>query len=397
MSRPVTSSWWRNVPCSSAAPARSASPSSSRPRSKPPPAIRRQRLVDVGPDGLRVDAAEVGVALAVQLGDPDPAAGEQPRDPARSRQPYSGSTRTDTSAAAQRVEVHRPARERARSPCTGRTTRRARRPRRPRTVAAPRGGRHWSAIPASTTARMSAPGRGARRRLDLEPVVGPGVVGRGDHDARRGAALDDLVGAHLGRDGGPADRDRDPAGEEHLGGGTRRRTRTRTGGRRRRPRPSPARPVPPRTRRRRRAQRRTLSYVKSSATRARQPSVPNTMRVGAGASARSVTRGPPLPHTGRGAPARAAARRGHPGAGRRAAPRSSYRPAPGRTTSPPGLRWTSRSSSVVSIDCPGEITPPSTGRPSAARSDGQPPRSLQPTSSVAITTRRSRAAPSITA
>ena len=39
-------------------------------------------LVDVRPDGLGVDAAEERVALLVDLRDPDPAASEQPGEPA---------------------------------------------------------------------------------------------------------------------------------------------------------------------------------------------------------------------------------------------------------------------------------------------------------------------------
>src|SRR5207247_1914410 len=53
------------------------------------------------------------------------------------------------------------------------------------------------------------------------PVVGPRVVAGGDHDARRGAALDDLVRAHLGGHGTRGERDRDVVGDEHLGGGHR--------------------------------------------------------------------------------------------------------------------------------------------------------------------------------
>ena len=62
-------------------------------------------------------------------------------------------------------------------------------------------------------------GRGAGRRLDLEAVVDPRVVARGDDDAGRGAALDDLVRAHLGRDGADGERDRDVVGQQDLGGG----------------------------------------------------------------------------------------------------------------------------------------------------------------------------------
>ena len=66
-------------------------------------------------------------------------------------------------------------------------------------------------------------GTGGRtgRCLDLEPVVDPRVVARGDHDAGRGAPLHDLERAHLGRHGLARQRDRDAAGEEHLGGGCR--------------------------------------------------------------------------------------------------------------------------------------------------------------------------------
>src|SRR4029079_304879 len=42
-----------------------------------------ERLVDPRTDPLGVDAAEERVALLVDLGDPDLAAGQQPRDPAR--------------------------------------------------------------------------------------------------------------------------------------------------------------------------------------------------------------------------------------------------------------------------------------------------------------------------
>src|SRR6187200_1624325 len=73
------------------------------------------------------------------------------------------------------------------------------------------------------------------------------------------------------------------------------------------------------------AQRRTFSKVKSSAIRARQPSVPNTIRVGANGDAVSVTHEPPLQHTGRAGPGRAAWRREPLAGARPAAPGSSYR------------------------------------------------------------------------
>ena len=62
-------------------------------------------------------------------------------------------------------------------------------------------------------------GRGPGRRLDLEAVVDPRVVAGGDDDAGRRAALDDLVRAHLGRDGVDREGDRDVVGEQDLGGG----------------------------------------------------------------------------------------------------------------------------------------------------------------------------------
>src|SRR4029079_6757716 len=61
-------------------------------------------------------------------------------------------------------------------------------------------------------------GRGSARRLDLETVVGPRVVAGGDDDARRGAALDDLVARHLGRHGAGRVGDGNVVGEEDLRG-----------------------------------------------------------------------------------------------------------------------------------------------------------------------------------
>ena len=71
------------------------------------------------------------------------------------------------------------------------------------------------------TSSMSGPRRGTGRRLDLEAVVDPRVVAGGDDDARGGAALDDLVRAHLGRDRVRGEGDRDVVGEDHLRGGRR--------------------------------------------------------------------------------------------------------------------------------------------------------------------------------
>ena len=79
--------------------------------------------------------------------------------------------------------------------------------------------RRWRRAAPRSTGRMSGARRGAGRRLDLEPVVDPRVVARGDDDAGRRAALDDLVRAHLGRHGVDREGDRDVVGEEDLGGG----------------------------------------------------------------------------------------------------------------------------------------------------------------------------------
>ncbi len=88
MSRPITSSWWMKVPFSSAAPARSASPSSSRPKVVAALGQDAERLVDVRRDRLRVHAAEPRVALGVDLRHPDLAARQHPRDPARAGAPH---------------------------------------------------------------------------------------------------------------------------------------------------------------------------------------------------------------------------------------------------------------------------------------------------------------------
>ena len=220
MSRPVTSSWWRNVPCSSAAPARSASPSSSSPRSKPPPAIIASASSTLGRIGSGLMPPKYGLRSlwisVTRIRPPASSRGIQP-EPA----PYSGSTSTDTSAArsASRSIVRRDVR--ARSPRTGRTTRRAPPPRRRRTAAGRWPARAFAAIPASIAGSMSAPAAAPVGALTLNPLSVHGLWRGGDHDARRGPALDDLVRAHLGRDGGPADRDRDVVGEQDLGRGPR--------------------------------------------------------------------------------------------------------------------------------------------------------------------------------
>ena len=72
--------------------------------------MQPERLVDVRPDRLGVDAAEVRVALLVDLGDPDPAAGEQAGDPAGAGALH----RLDEDASVgrlERIEVERPPQE----------------------------------------------------------------------------------------------------------------------------------------------------------------------------------------------------------------------------------------------------------------------------------------------
>jgi hypothetical protein len=54
---------------------------------------------------------------------------------------------------------------------------------------------------ASMSTSISGPAAAPGRRLDLEAVVGPGVVAGGDDDAGRGLPLDDLERGHLRRHG----------------------------------------------------------------------------------------------------------------------------------------------------------------------------------------------------
>ena len=228
------------MPRSSAAPARSASPSSSSPRSNPPPGEHRQRLVDVGADRLGVDAAEVRVALVVDLRDADPAAGEQPRDPARARAVQRLDEHGDVRRP-ERVEVQRRPRRTPGSPRTGRTTRRARPPRRPRAA----GGR-WpaprcAAIPASIVGSMSAPAAAPVGDLTLNPLSVQGLcdaVITMPAAAPRWTTSYELIWVGTAV---PADRDRDVVGEQDLGRGPRRSAPRRTAGRTRSRRPSPGR------------------------------------------------------------------------------------------------------------------------------------------------------------
>ena len=206
-----------NVPASSEAPARSASPSRNRPRSYPPAAMAASDSSRFGPDRLRVHAPEVRVALLVYLVDGDAPAGEQPAQPAGAGAPERIDEDADVGGP-EGLEIHRPfdeplvAIERV-EPFdeTGRfgVGQRAAVDRDPAVLGQSR---------LDGTEDLGAGGR-AGRSLDLEPVVDPGVVTRGDDDAGGRPALDDLVRAHLGWDRMSGDRDRDVVGQQHLGSG----------------------------------------------------------------------------------------------------------------------------------------------------------------------------------
>ena len=208
-----------NVPRSSIAPARSASPSRSSPRSKPPPAMIAQRLVDVGPDRLRVDAAEIRVALLVDLGDPDPAAGQEARQPAAPGAPH----RIDQDAevgGSERVEIDRRPDEPLVALVGIEPLDQPRRlgvgERAPGDRLGPVGGE-----PGLDDAEDVCAGGRTARSLDLEPVVDPRVVAGGDHDPGGRAALDHLERAHLRRHGVGRERDGDVLGEQDLRRGRR--------------------------------------------------------------------------------------------------------------------------------------------------------------------------------
>ncbi len=179
-----------------------------------------ERLVDVRPDRLRVDAAEERVALRVDLVDLDLAAAQEARDPARARPPHRLHQDAHVGCLSQAFELERPldvalvAVERVEEldpACRQRPRRRAgARASRSRRSAADR------ALERRQDLRS---GRGPGLRLDLEPVVGPRVMGGGDDDAARGAALHDLVRDHLGRHGAARESDGDVGGEQDLGRG----------------------------------------------------------------------------------------------------------------------------------------------------------------------------------
>ena len=156
-----------------------------------------QRLVDVRADGLRVDATEEGVPLAVDLRHPDPATGEQSRDPASAGAPHRLHEHVEVGRL-ELVEVQRPPHE-ALVALEG-----------VEPIDEAGGLRVGERAPRDRLATVSRDarlehlqdvrsGRRALGRLDLEAVVRPRVVAGGDDDAGRRATLHDLVRGHLRR------------------------------------------------------------------------------------------------------------------------------------------------------------------------------------------------------
>ncbi len=156
-----------------------------------------ERLVDVGADRLGVDAAEIRVALLVDLGDPDAAAGQQAGQPATAGAPHRVDQDVDVGRL-EGIEVDRAPDEPLVAFVRIEPFDEAGRlgvGERPPLDRDPAVSRELGLDEPEDV----GPGRGARRRLDLEAVVDPRVVAGGDHDPGRGTALDDLVRAHLGR------------------------------------------------------------------------------------------------------------------------------------------------------------------------------------------------------
>ena len=206
-----------NVPRSSAAPGPVGVAVEQQAEVEAAAGEHRQRLVDVRPDRLGVDPAEVRVALLVDLGDPDPPAGQQPRQPAAAGAPHRIDQDADVGRP-ERVEVDRPPDEPLVALVGIEALDQAGRlgvGERPAGDGDPAVGRQ----PGLDHAQDVGAGRRAGRRLDLEAVVDPRVVAGGDHDPGRRAPLDDLVRAHLGGHGMDGEGDRDVPGEEHLGRG----------------------------------------------------------------------------------------------------------------------------------------------------------------------------------
>src|SRR5664280_1056265 len=178
---------------------------------------RPQRLVYVWRDRLGIDAAEVRVALGMQLGDADPTTGEQTRHPRRSGAEERIHKQIHVRGA-EAVQIDVAADERAVGV--------------ERVVTFDQAGRLGIGERPALDGRPGTGGDArldvgqhlrtgcrARGRLDLEAVVGPGVVAGGDNDARRGPTLDYLERGHLRRQGVVGKDDRNPVTQHDLGGG----------------------------------------------------------------------------------------------------------------------------------------------------------------------------------
>ena len=133
-----------------------------------------QRLVDVGRDGLRVDAPEPGIALGMDLAYGDLAACQQPRDPARARTPHG----VDQDAARRRPAGSRgpgSVRRTPHSPDTGRSGARGLRPPHPPSAVSAGMPPRLAWMAPSTTDRMSAPAAAPDGDLILKPLSVQGL------------------------------------------------------------------------------------------------------------------------------------------------------------------------------------------------------------------------------
>ncbi len=177
----------------------------------------RQGGVHVGRDRLRVHAAEVRVPLRVDLGDTDPAARQEPRDPARPRAVERIHQHVKVGGG-QTIQIHVRADELHVAGV------------RVEALQQTRGLGFGEGPPGNRFARVGGQhcldrgehlgaGRRARGRLDLEAVVRPGVVAGSDDDSGRRLPLDDLERGHLRRHGLGRQRNRDRVRQDDFGGG----------------------------------------------------------------------------------------------------------------------------------------------------------------------------------
>ena len=228
------------TPRSSIAPARSASPSRRRPRSKPPPATIPSASSTFGRIGSGLTPPNHGLRSAWISHDVDPSAGEQPADPAGPGAPQ----RVDEDprvGGPERVEVERPPDEPLVARDRGRSARRDRPPRRRRRAGPGSAGRRSSAITASSVASSSGPAAAPVGALTLNPLSVHGLWLAVMTMPAAAPALDDLEARHLGRHGRRGEGDRDVVAEEDLRGGGGEVLRRRSAGRRPRRRPWPPR------------------------------------------------------------------------------------------------------------------------------------------------------------